>query len=124
LKTQKTLIDLTGIMNKTTAQGSDVNGMAIVKAYTFRKMVSMLDSLTSLDFRGNGIQVCIDSETFSADLHMILSPYRKSTLTFQVTEENILVLGDGKTDMIKNLNVPEISKILERFVSDKNGMVH
>lgn len=104
-------------MNKS-IQNAEESGLPIVKAFTFRKMISMLESLLSLDFRGYGIQVIVDNESLSADLCIASNPYKRKTLTFSVASDgSLLVLGNGHAENLQGLNIPELSMILERFVT-------
>ena len=111
-------------MNKS-PNSSRETSLPVVKTYTFRKMVSMLESLIALDFRGTGIGVLADYDTLSADVHISLNPYKRCILTFQVTADgSLMILGNGHTDRLSNLNVPEISRHLEKFITENAGSIN
>lgn len=85
----------------------------------------MIDSLVALDFRGNGIHVMVDHETHTADLECWISPYKKNILTFQIVADgSILVLGNGHSKALSQMDIPTFSTIIESFVKENNCQIN
>lgn len=95
------------------------NSLPVVKSYTFRKLSSMIESLVALDFRGAGIVVNVDHETLSTELVYMMSPYRKTSIIFQVAADgSILVLGNGHSNSLRSMTIQEMSGIISDFLAE------